>query len=410
MPTWKRALTACLLVGLSVALVSPVAKAQVPGFQIEAKAAYLVDFQSRQLLYQLNPDTPIPPASLTKLMTLWLAHKAMKAGKLRFEDPVRVSERAWAALPQLAGSSLMFLEPGQQVTVGEILKGIAVASGNDACIALAEHMAGSVEAFVALMNSEARALGLTATRFVDPHGLSDENVSTARDMATLALTYIQAFPDALAQLHSQKEFTYPLDHNLNEFQRASGRPSNKQYNYNKLLWDTDLQVDGLKTGFVDAAGYNLIVTATEAGSRLVGVLLGTASEEARAEQGKALLLYGFRNFVTLQPLDADETLATVRVWKGAAEQVELVPAATPWITVPRGDEARVVRLTQSPSTLVAPVAAGEVVGHVSVVVGEQEVTRVDLITRQAVEPGGLFKRLWDSVTILVLKLLKKWDD
>lgn len=382
--------------------------AQPAAFAVEARSALLQDFQSGAILYELNPDLQIPPASLTKLMTMWLANKALRDGKLRREDMVTISQNAWSSNPVFAGSSRMFLEPGMKVTVDEILKGIAIVSGNDACVALAEHMAGTVAAFVATMNEEAKALGLTHTRFVDPHGLSSANLSNARDMLKLADLYIENFSESLAQLHAQPTFAFPQEHNLTDQQKARNVKPIEQPNWNKLLPDPDLKVDGLKTGYLKESGYHFIVTATEGDRRLIGILFGTASEAARAAQGKALLLYGLRNFSTVTPLQDTEEMGQIRVWKGRENAVAAVPARGLTITLPRGDEEGIVKTVELEPELVAPVQANQKVGTVILTVGDHEVGRVDLLTRDEVPAGGFFKRLFDSLRMFWNRLMARF--
>lgn len=377
-----------------------------PAYDAEARSALLLDFESGEILYEKNADEPLPLASLTKIMTLYLAQEAIRDGKLSPDEKVAVSERAWSQNPVLRGSSLMFLEPGQDVTVREILLGIAVASGNDAAIALAEHMAGSVDAFVERMNAKAKDLGLTRTRFVDPHGLSEGNVSTAREIGLLAARYIREFPAVLQDLHSVKRIEYPKPENLPG--RLAGRPTIPQDNRNWLLWDKDLPVDGLKTGYVEVAGYNYVVTAKVGDTRLIGVLLGTASEAARAQQGKALLQYGFNNWTSIRKYRAGEAVASVRVWKGKADQVDLVVPADVWVAVPKGEEGRLVAAVKAPSDVVAPVGKGQELGSAALFLGEKAIRQVPLVAKDEVPPGGFFKRIWDSLRLALRSLLARF--
>jgi len=374
---------------------------------VAARAAYLVDFNSGRVLYEMNADEPIPPASLTKLMTLYLTYEALAQGRIRRDDLVPISERAWAQNPELWGSSLMWLEPGQKVTVGEVMLGVAVPSGNDAAIALAEKLAGTVEAFVSQMNAKARELGLENTRFVDPHGLSPENRITARDAARLAIRYITDFPQALTELHSVKEFTYPQPHNLSPDKVRRGTQPIRQENRNWLLWSYP-GADGLKTGYIEEAGYNLIATAKRGDMRLVAVLLGTESEAAREAQGTALLNWGFENWTSLQLFPADRVMGRVRVWKGAGDQVDVVPERPLWVAIPKGSEAQLVETVSLRKSVVAPVRQGQVLGEAVAVLGDEEVGRVNLVAREAVPPGGFFKRLWDSIRLFVAGLLARW--
>lgn len=390
---------------------APVAQTlPAPAFAVQAKSAVLVDFNSGQTLLAQNPDLVLPPASLTKIMTLYLAFSDIKAGKARLDDPVQISRRAWAQNPELKDSSLMFLEPGQRVTLREILLGVAVASGNDASVALAEHLNGSVEAFVARMNEQAKAMGLKDTYFVDPHGLSEQNRSTARDLATMAVRYIREFPEALAMLHSVKEFSYPQPHNLSDEQRArGGQQPIPQANRNRLLWSFP-GADGLKTGFVSPQyGYNLIATAKRGDQRLVAVILGAASDAEREAQGIALLTHGFTTWSSVLAFKGGEAPGqpvSVRVWKGEKSQVALVAARDLWVAVPKGQEGALVRVVQAQpaAPVLAPVAKGQPLGKASVALKDQVVAEVDLVAQEEVRAGGLLRRLWDSLVLLLDRL------
>lgn len=411
-----RLVRAIVLVALAVALLtgSLATPAQAaPALDLEARSAVLLDYGTGQVLYSKNPNEPIAPASLTKLMTLHIAYKKLEAGEMSLDDPVEVSERAWAA--NFPDSSLMYLEPGDHVTVGEILKGIAIDSGNDACVALAEHIAGSVSAFVEMMNEEARALGFTTFHFVDPHGLSPENQITAGEFAEFARLYIQLHPQSLAELHSQKTFSYPLYENLSDARKAVTSPEAHQpitqENRNGLLWTYD-GVDGLKTGFIEEAGFNLAVTAKRGDMRLVGVLLGiqansipegTAKREA---EGAALLSWGFNNFVTVRP-ELPE-VKPVRVWKGAANQVTLEPAEGPLtLVLEKGAEASLTAAVHQEESVMAPVAKGQKLGEVIYAADGKEVARIDLVAAEEVRQGGFFKRLWDSIRLWIMRFFNR---
>lgn len=405
-----RSLAALMLAACLLTLLPAAAGAQAgpAGFAVQARAAYLLDFMSGQELYALNPDEPIPPASLTKIMTLYLTYAALEAGRTTLDAPVNISRRAWAQNPELAGSSLMYLEPGQKVTVREVLLGIAVPSGNDACVAIAEHLAGSVDAFVAQMNEQARAMGLKVTHFVDPHGLSPRNITTAREIGQLALAYIRKFPNNLKELHSVLEYTYPRPENLSPEQKARGAQPITQYNRNRLLTSFP-GTDGLKTGYVEESGFNLIATARRNDQRLIGVVLGAKSEAAREEQTIALLTHGFTHWSSVQVFRGGEVLGQVRVWKGAADQVNLVPAAPLWVAVPRGDEAKLLKTVQAEPAqpVVAPVQKGQELGTAVVTLGGKEIGRTALVAADEVQPGGLFKRLWDSLRLFLARVLAR---
>ncbi|WP_374713624.1 D-alanyl-D-alanine carboxypeptidase family protein [Symbiobacterium terraclitae] len=404
-PVWAIALVALLAVLLSGTLAAPAQAA--PALDLEARSAVLLDYATGQVLYEKNPDEVISPASLTKLMTLHLAFKKIAAGEISLSDPVQVSERAWAA--NFPDSSLMFLEPGDKVTVGEIMKGVAILSGNDASVALAEHIAGSVPAFVEMMNAEAKELGFTTLHFVDPHGLSPENKITAREFAEFARLYIQLHPESLAELHSQKTYTYPLYDNLSDARKAVTSPEAHQpitqENRNGLLWTYD-GVDGLKTGFVDEAGFNLAVTAQRGGMRLVGVLLGIQANSIpegsakREAEGAALLSWGFNNFVTVRPQLPE--VKPVRVWKGAANELTLEPAGgAPTLVLEKGAESSLTVSVRQEETVTAPVAKGQKLGEVIFAADGKEVARLDLVAAEEVAQGGFFKRLWDSLRLWI---------
>lgn len=389
-----------------------------PPLEIQGESVVLLDFATGQILYEKNPDKPIPPASLTKLMTLHLAHEKIAAGTMKLTDPVRVSTEAWAA--KMPGSSVMFLAPGQKVTVGEIMKGIAVPSGNDASVALAEHMAGTVDAFVAQMNTEAEALGFKGLRFADPAGLSSKNLVTARQFAEFSRKYLQMHPESLTELHSVKEFKYPLWENLSDDEKAALARQGKtqatykpieQDNRNGLLWTMDGVVDGLKTGFIEESGYNIALTARKGEMRLIGVVLGVPGQDpvqgsARREAaGAALLNWGFQNFATVKPeLGA---VSPVRVWKGAANEVALQPAQPLVLTVPRGQEGKLTKSIHHEESAIAPVTKGQKLGEVIFAADGKEIARADLVAAADVPQGGLLKRLWDSIRLAVASWFAK---
>lgn len=389
-------LSSCLL----FVMPTPAAAAP-PELKLDAKSAILIDYTTGRVLFEQNADEPIPPASLTKLMTLHLAFKKLASGEISKDDIVPIRKEAWAAT--MPGSSVMFLEPGQIVTVEELLKGIAIVSGNDASVALAQYLAGSVDAFVAMMNQEAQELGFKTLHFADPAGLSPENKITAREFAQFARYYIQQHPEALTELHSVQEFTYPQPHNLPEDKKNT--PPITQYNRNKLL-GTVPGVDGLKTGFIEEAGYNIALTAKRGDLRLIAVILGVpgATEEEgsarRAEEGTELLEWGFSNFVAVKP-DLPE-IKPVRVWKGAANQVELVPAQPVQLTVRRGTESSLTVTLHQESSVIAPVAEGQKLGELIFAADGQEVARIDLVAANEVKQGGFFKRLWDTIRLTII--------
>jgi D-alanyl-D-alanine carboxypeptidase (penicillin-binding protein 5/6) len=288
------------------------------------------------------------------------------------------------------------------VTVGEIMKGIAIPSGNDAAIAMAEKIAGSVDAFVALMNKEAQDMGYKTMHFADPAGLSPKNMVTAREYADFARKYVKMHPEALSELHSVREFTYPLPQNLPPDKK--GTPSVTQYNRNNLLGVVE-GVDGLKTGFIEESGYNIALTAKRGDTRLVAVILGapganeTEGTKNRGEAGTALLTWGFNNFTTVKP--PAPAIKPVKVWKGAASEVALEPDRPFVLTVAKGQESKLTSTVHQEDSVTAPVKQGDKLGEVIFAADGKEVAKFDLVASQEVKQGGFFKRLWDTIRLTV---------
>lgn len=391
------AMLGSILLGLVAAMP---AKAAPPPLTLDAKSVILLDYETGQVLFEQNADTPLAPASLTKLMTLHLVYNKLEAGQLKKDEKVNISTNAWAAT--MPGSSLMFLEPGQIVTVGELMKGLAIPSGNDAAVALAEHIGGNVDAFVAMMNKEAQDLGFKEMHFADPAGLSPQNQVTARQYAEFARIYIRRHDGALTDLHSVKEFTYPQPGNL-----APGKqsPPVTQYNRNTLLGEAG--VDGLKTGFIDESGYNMAVTAKQGEMRLIGIVLGVqapneaAGSEKRAAEARALLTWGYQNFITVKPTMPE--VKPVRVWKGAASELTpvLPNGVSGFVTVAKGQETKLTGTVHQDGSVTAPVKAGQKLGELIFAADGQEVAKFDLVAATEVKQGGFFKRMWDSVRLTV---------
>ncbi|MGE5675317.1 MAG: D-alanyl-D-alanine carboxypeptidase family protein [Mycobacterium leprae] len=407
----KRRAGAIALVAIVVAsmmgfFMSP-ALAAAPPLQIQAKAAVLMDVNTGNILFEQNADQPIPPASLTKLMTLHLAWNALAAGTIHETDKVNIGSDAWAK--NMPGQSLMFLEPGQSVTVKELMTGLAVDSGNDAAIALADKVGGSVPAFVAMMNAEAQKLGLKNTHFVDPAGVDPANVTTAREYVELARQYIILHPQAMVQLHSVPSFTYPQAQNLAPGHTVQDSPPITQYNLNLILGNlpgvAGVVVDGLKTGFIEQSGFNFAVTAYRDSQRLVGVILGVpgnTQEEGkalRAKQGAALMTWGFQNFAFVKP--AVPATKPVRVYKGAENQVNLVPDGTVALTVENSLQSQITTTFHQESTVMAPVKKGQVLGELIYAANGKQIAKYNLVAANDVKQGGIFKRLWDSVWLTV---------
>ena len=349
---------------------------------INADSYILVDFDTGEVLAEHNPDLTLPPASLTKLMTAYILAQEVELGRLGLDDVVPVSRNAWSQNPVFKGSSLMWIEPGKPVTVAELERGIVISSGNDATVAIAEHIAGSEQAFVDLMNQYAAEMNLTSTHFENSHGLPHPNhLSTARDLSALAIAAVRDHPDRYA-VYKERSYTY------NDI---------TQYNRNHLLREDDT-VDGLKTGYTREAGYGLVASAEREGMRLVSVVMGSSSTLSRKAETRSLLNYGFRFYETLRPLVPGQTLAEERVWKGLSEQVSLGVSDELVLTLPRAS-ADISTAIEVEAPLMAPLVKGDVVGRVLLTRGGEPVAEVPLEVLDAVEPAGFFARLWDSLVL-----------
>ena len=350
--------------------------------EINAKGHILIDYTTGKVIAEGNADSQLAPASLTKMMTSYIIGKEIEAGNISKEDKVVISETAWAK--NFPDSSKMFIEVGTEVSVDELNQGIIVASGNDACVAMAEHIAGSESAFADLMNAHAEQLGMSSSFFENSHGLhSSEHFTTPRDMATLAAALIRETPEEYA-LYKQKSFTY---NNI------------KQYNRNTLLWDKNINVDGLKTGHTSQAGYSLVTSATKGGMRLITVVMGTTSERARAVESKKLLNYGFRFFETFTPYKAGEKFVSDRVWMGDKKEVDLGILVDTPITIPRGQRKNLKANFELDQQLTAPLTKGQVVGKVFLELDGEEIANYPLVTLQEVNEGSMFSRLMDYVKL-----------
>ncbi|REL34949.1 D-alanyl-D-alanine carboxypeptidase family protein [Thalassotalea euphylliae] len=350
--------------------------------EINAKGFILIDYTTGKVIAEGNADTQLEPASLTKMMTSYIIGRELQAGNIASTDMVTISENAWAK--NFPDSSKMFIEVGTEVSVAELNQGIIVASGNDACVAMAEHIAGSEDAFADLMNAHAQQLGMSSSYFENSHGLhSEEHFTTPRDMATLAIALIRDTPNEY-EMYKQRSYTY------NDI---------KQYNRNSLLWDKSLDVDGIKTGYHSKAGYSLVTSAVKDGMRLVSVVMGTESQRARKIENKKLLNYGFRFFETITPYEAGETFATNRVWMGDIKDVNLgILESTP-ITIPRGQRKKIETNVELTKELVAPLAKGEQVGKLYLTLNGEDIAEYPLVTLQEVNEGSMFSRLVDYVKL-----------
>jgi D-alanyl-D-alanine carboxypeptidase (penicillin-binding protein 5/6) len=376
---------------LSAALLSPVAGAQgiVPAPpEIAAQAYLLVDAKSGAVLVESNADEQLPPASLTKLMTAYVLASEIAAGRASRDDQVTVSRNAWSQNPIFNGSSLMWIEPRMPVTLGQLEKGIVIASGNDATVAVAEHIAGSEAAFADLMNKHAAELGLHGTYFINSHGLPHpQHLTTARDLATLAKAIITRFPEHYS-IYSERDFTY------NDI---------KQYNRNKLLGQ-DPSVDGLKTGYTREAGYGLVASAERNGMRLISVVMGTDSPNARARETRSLLNYGFRFYETDAVVTGGEELEKPRVWKGLKDYLSVGVADDLVLTLPRGKNRELIRELVLMDPITAPLAVGDPVGELTLMLDGEVLEQVPLVALEPLEPGGFFARLWDMVLMWLASL------
>jgi D-alanyl-D-alanine carboxypeptidase (penicillin-binding protein 5/6) len=371
--------------------------------EIRAKAAVLLDATTGEVLYSKNPDEEIPPASLTKLMTIHLALEKVSRGEIALDEAVELPPESWW-VNQPPRSSLMFLNEGQRVTLRELLLGLAVSSGNDAAVAVAHYASGGVEAFVDDMNREAQLLGLTKTRFVEPSGVSEHNFTTAMEYAQFCRAYINFHPEVTSELHSVKVFTYPKTTNYPPHW-MSKKDEITQYNNNNLLGS--LGVDGLKTGFIEESGYNIALTAEQNGTRYIAVLLGfpgtissRAAAQMRSDDGKLLLSWAFDNYQTVKP--AMDSFPSVSVWKAAEDTAEIIPMDSLNFTA-RTNRAEVLNWTINvDEPIIAPLPAGTKVGDIVFYDSEGELNRVPMITKKAIEQGNIFKRIWHSIRLLFL--------
>jgi D-alanyl-D-alanine carboxypeptidase (penicillin-binding protein 5/6) len=368
-----------LLLSLGISAAAFAQSPHPPAPAIAARAFLLLDVQSRQELAAQKADERVEPASLTKLMTAYLTFSALKQKKIELTQNVPVSERAWKA-----EGSRMFIEPRKPVTVEELMRGMIVQSGNDACIALAELIAGSEEAFAQMMNADAQRLGMKNTSFRNSTGLPDSaHYSTARDLALLASAVIRDFPE-YHPLYAMKEYRY---NNIT------------QANRNRLLW-SDPTVDGMKTGYTENAGYCLITSAKRGDRRLITVVLGTASESARAAESQKLLNYGFQFYDSVKLYGKDQPVASLQVWKGAANSVKAGFADDLYVSVPKGQADKLKANLESQQPLLAPVAAGRKIGVMKLSIDGKPYAEMPVLALEDVALAGIFGRGWDSIRLL----------
>ena len=378
-----------LVLGLSAGTAASAIVPAPP--QINASSFLLLDTATGEILAEENSTLRLPPASLTKMMTSYIAASEIARGRMSLSDKVKVSEKAWLMEHPGCGKrcgSRMFIEVDKEVLVEDLLRGIVIQSGNDASVAIAEHIAGDEEAFAELMNQYAERLGMENTRFRNSHGLpNDDHYTTAADLAKLAKALISDHPDHYA-MYKEKYFTF---NNI------------RQANRNTLLW-RDSTVDGVKTGHTEAAGYCLVASAVRENMRLLSVVMGAGSEDARSRESQKLLTYGFRNFETAPLYAANETLTSVRVWHGEQGTLDLVIEEPVVLTLPRGVRDSLAATLDINSIVGAPIAAGDVLGSLRVELDGDTIFTGELKAGGAIEAAGFLASLWDSISLYFLQL------
>ena len=377
------------LVGAVALCLSLATSAQMPQPpEVAAKAYLLIDVTANQVLAAKNSDMPVEPASLTKLMSAYLVFDALRAKKIDLKQTLPVSERAW----KMPGSR-MFIDPKMRVPVEDLVRGMIVQSGNDATVALAEGVAGSVERFVQLMNEQAKLLGMNSTGYKNPEGLTEPgHTTTARDLGILAQRLMRDFPEYVSY-YAIKKYRY------------EGTPAANDTNRNLLLF-RDPTVDGLKTGHTQAAGYCLVATAKRdfpnvGARRLLSIVLGADSENARANESQKLLNWGYTAFDAVKLFDAGQAVATPRIWKGQAPEIRLGAFYPLVVAVPAGSAAQVKTQVSRPDPIVAPVRKGQPVGALKVLRGTEPLLDVPLVALDGVEQAGVFGRAWDAVRLWI---------
>lgn len=354
---------------------------------IAASGYILIDADSGRVITEKNADEKLPPASLTKLMTSYVLSYELAEGNVANTDMVTISENAWAQNPTFAGSSLMWIEVGKQVNLKDLHKGVVISSGNDASVAVAEHLAGSESAFADVMNQHAALLGMTGSHFVNAHGLPDpEHYMTARDLAILSKAILK-YPEEYA-LYSQPDYTY---NNIT------------QTNRNRLLWKDD-SVDGLKTGHTEEAGFCLVSSAKRNGMRLISVVMGAKSQSAREVESQKLLSYGFRYFETHQLYSTGDALTATKIWAGASDSLSLGVERDIHLTIPRRKHKDIEAVMDLAEFIKAPVSAGNEYGELVIRLDGEEILREPLFALESIEQGGIFKRLWDAIVLFVMQL------
>jgi len=352
-----------------------------PPPSLAVKAYLLLDFNSGHVIAASNSDMRVEPASLTKIMTAYLAFKALKNGHLSLTQTLPVSEKAW----KVEGSK-MFIEPNKPVTVDELLHGTIIQSGNDSSIALAEGIASSEDLFADMMNKEAQRLGMKNTHYMNATGLPDpQHYTTAADLATLAAALIRDFPAEYAKYYSTKEYTY-----------------NKitQPNRNRLLW-LDPNVDGMKTGHTESAGFCLISSAKRNDMRRISVVLGAPNDSARATESQKLLNYGFQFFDSHLVYKQGQAISQLKVWKGSENQVASTVAKDLYVTIPKGEYTNIKATISSIQPLIAPIKKGQVVGTIKFMLNGQALDEQKLVAAKSIDGAGILGRAWDSIKLLL---------
>jgi len=375
----KFSLLLAVIISINLSIAAPAIIPRPP--EIAATSYILLDAKTGQILIEENADEALPPASLTKIMTAYIAVEEILNGNLSLRDKVHISEKAW----RMEGSK-MFIGVDTEVEVEDLLRGIIIQSGNDASVAIAEHIAGSEEAFSDMMNQYAEVLGMNESFFMNASGLDTEmyyNTMSARDLSLLARATIVRHTDYYP-IYAEREYTY------NDI---------RQSNRNTLLF-RDRNVDGMKTGWTDAAGYCLVASAERDGMRLISVVMGTVSEEARAIETQKLLTYGFRYYETHKLYDSNQVLTNVPIWSGAQNSVDLGIQDEVYITIPRGQADAMTATVDVDEIIRAPLENGQIMGVVSVVLENNILYQGDVMTMQAVEQGGVLKRFVDWITLL----------
>jgi D-alanyl-D-alanine carboxypeptidase (penicillin-binding protein 5/6) len=365
-----------LILSFSVQAITP----EPPS--LSAKSYILIDYLSGKVLVKNNPDLPLSPASLTKMMTSYVVSAEIEEGNIKLTDKVHISDNAWAQNPLFNGSSLMWIEVNTEVSVENLLKGVVIQSGNDASVALAEHIAGSESVFAQLMNQHAKKLGMKNSHFKNSNGLPAEgHISTARDLALLTAAMIRNYPKEYAY-YKEKWFTYN---------------GIKQANRNALLWDESLHVDGVKTGYTKAAGYCLVTSAVKEGTRLISVVMGTKSSRMRKSESKKLLSYGFRFFETIKPLTANTTLHEQKIWMAEQSTVQLGILDDLYLTIPRGKTNQIKANYVVKNDLTAPLKKGDNVGKIFFSLKNKNIAEFPLLSLENVKEAGFFGKWLDKM-------------